>query len=89
MLEELAECIPGGERVDDRLNAKELAAAIRAFLDTLPEREQDIFLRRYFFTQKTEAIAARYGMKTANVLRILSRTRAKLKNYLTQEGYDV
>jgi RNA polymerase sigma-70 factor (ECF subfamily) len=89
VLEELAECIPGGERVDDRLNAKELAAAIRAFLDTLPEREQDIFLRRYFFTQKTEAIAARYGMKTANVLRILSRTRAKLKNYLTQEGYDV
>lgn len=89
VLEELAECIPGRERVDDRLNAKELAAAIRAFLDTLPEREQDIFLRRYFFAEESSAIAARYGMKAANILRILSRTRGKLRNYLTQEGYDV
>ena len=89
VLEELAYCIPGGERPDDRLNGKELAAAIRAFLDTLPEREQDIFLRRYFYVEESDAIAARYGMKRSNVLRILSRTRVKLKTYLTQEGYDL
>ena len=45
-LEELSGCIPGSEQIDDRLNAKELAAAIRSFLDTLPDRDQDIFLRR-------------------------------------------
>lgn len=89
VLEELAGCIPGGERVDDRLNAKELAKTIRLFLDTLPPREQDIFLRRYFFVEESGVIAARYGMKPANVLRILSRTRKKLKNYLTQEGYNL
>ena len=33
--------------------------------------------------------AQRYGMKPATVLRTLSRTRQKLKNYLTQEGYTV
>ena len=88
-LEELAGCIPGGERADDRLNARELASTIRRFLDTLPEREQDIFLRRYFFLEESAAIALRYGMKPANVLRILSRTRSKLKNYLTREGYDL
>lgn len=89
VLEELAGCIPGNERVDDRLNAKELEAAICRFLDTLPQREQDIFLRRYFFVEECGEIAARYNMKSANVLRILSRTRMKLKNYLTQEGYDI
>ena len=88
-LEELAGCIPGGEKADDRLNARELAATIRRFLNTLPERDQDIFLRRYFFLEESAVIAARYGMKSANVLRILSRTRLRLKDYLIREGYDL
>ena len=87
VLEELAGCIPGREQVDDQLNARELAGAIRVFLDTLPERDQDIFLQRYFFLDEPQAIAARYGLKRTNVNVILSRTRAKLKTYLTQEGY--
>ena len=88
-LEELSGCIPGSEQIDDRLNAKELAAAIRSFLDTLPDRDQDIFLRRYFFVEDTESIAVRYGIRGSNVNVILSRTRSKLKAYLTEEGYDL
>lgn len=89
VLEELEECIaaPGG--VEDRVNARELARAIRTFLDTLPAREQDIFLRRYFFVEESGVIAERYGMKPATVLRTLSRIRMKLKKHLTQEGYAV
>ncbi len=89
VLEELEGCIsaPGG--VEDRMNARELAQAIWVFLNTLPAREQDIFLRRYFFVEESEEIAKRYGMKPATVLRTLSRTRMKLKKYLTQEGYAV
>jgi len=87
VLEELADCIPGPEQIDDRLNGKELAGTIRTFLDTLPVRDQDIFLQRYFFVEDADTIAARCGMKRANVNLILSRTRAKLKTYLTQEGY--
>ena len=89
VLEELEGCLaaPGG--VEDAMNAKELARTIRAFLDTLPEREQDIFLRRYFFVEESETIAQRYGMKPATVLRTLSRTRMKLKRYLLKEGYAV
>ena len=89
VLEELEGCLaaPGG--VEDTMNAKELARTIRAFLDTLPEREQDIFLRRYFFMEESETIARRYGMKPATVLRTLSRTRMKLKRYLLKEGYAV
>ena len=89
VLEELSGCIPGSEQIDDRLNAKELAAAIRSFLDTLPDRDQDIFLRRYFFVEDTESIAVHYGIRRSNVNVILSRTRSKLKAYLTEEGYDL
>lgn len=89
VLEELAGCIPGKERVDDALNAKELVKTIRAFLGTLPDRQQDIFLQRYFYVETPEAIARRHKISRRNVNLILSRTRAKLKAYLTQEGYDL
>ena len=89
VLDELADCICAPTRVEEQYSAKELSRAIRSFLDTLPVREQNIFLRRYFFVEESEAIARRYGMKPATVLRTLSRTRAKLKKYLTREGYAV
>ncbi len=89
VLEELAGCIAAPGSIEDGLNAKELAKTIRCFLNTLPVREQDLFLRRYFFVEETEAIAERYGMKPATVQRTLSRTRMKLKSYLTKEGYAV
>lgn len=89
VLEELSSCIAAPGSVEDGMNAKELAKAIRSFLDTLPPREQDIFLRRYFFVEESGVIADRYGMKQAAVLRSLSRTRAKLKQYLTKEGYGI
>lgn len=88
-LEELSQCLAAPETVEDALEAKELARAIRRFLDTLPQREQDLFLRRYFFLEESAVIARRYGMKPATVLRSLSRTREKLRRYLQKEGYGL
>lgn len=89
VLEELAECIASPIGVEEEINGKELAKTIRSFLNTLPEKQQDIFLRRYFFVEESEVIARRYGMKPATVNRTLSRIREKLKKYLMQEGYAV
>lgn len=89
VLDELADCVPAPGGVEDSLIADELSGSIRAFLDTLPLREQNIFLRRYFFVEATEAIARRYGLKPGTVLRTLSRTRVKLRKYLSREGYVV
>ena len=89
VLEELESSIPASGGVEDRIRVQELTRAIRTFLDTLSPREQDIFLRRYFFVEESETIAKRYGMKPATVLRTLSRTREKLKKYLMREGYAI
>lgn len=89
VLDELAACIPSGETVEDHLKGKELERAVRAFLDTLSQRDQNIFLRRCFYVEETDAIAARYGMRPDAVRKVLTRTRAKLKAYLTEEGYGV
>ena len=85
VLEELTECVGTGDPADDVL-AKELEAHIRRFLASLPARERDLFLRRYFFTEPVKDIAARYGMSQNRVSAALSRTRKKLRTQLEQEG---
>lgn len=89
VLEELSECITDGRSIDDRLAFRELSSSIRRFLDTIPQRDQNIFLRRYFYVEETASIARNYGMKPATVQKNLVRTRAKLKDYLQREGYAV
>lgn len=72
-----------------RAEGKELAALIRQFLDALSQKERSMFLRRYFYAEQTEQIAARYQMKPETVRKSLLRTRKKLKDYLNREGYAI
>ena len=85
-LEELAQCIASSENVETALEARELGACIRRFVRNLPEREGNIFVRRYFYTDPLADIAKRYGLTENNVTVILSRTRKKLKDQLVKEG---
>lgn len=89
VLEELDECIPAPGGPEEKLDAQELVRLIRAFLDNLPQKERGMFLRRYFYAEQTERIAARYQMKPETVRKSLFRTRKKLKDYLNREGYAV
>lgn len=86
-LDELGDCVSSSQSIDDELNKAELTAAIQNLLQTLPERQRGIFIRRYFFVETTGQIADRYGIKESNVLMILARVRKKLKTHLIQEGY--
>ena len=87
VLDELAECIPSGADVEGELLAKELTKAVDRFLRQLPERECNIFLRRYFFTESGAEIADRYGIRENHVSVLLCRTRKKLRLFLEEEGY--
>lgn len=87
VLEELLECVSTENTVEDTVLAKELERSIRAFLRALPEREGDVFLRRYFFSESLKEIASAYGMTCNHVSVVLSRTRKELKRYLMKEGY--
>ena len=68
------------------MEAAELERMLNAFLRTLPERECNIFLRRYWYVEEYSEIARRYGMKLNTVKTSLFRTRAKLRDYLEREG---
>ena len=87
VLDELEECLADRTDVEAAYEGKELAQCIRHFVQMLPERDGNVFVRRYFFTEPIAAIADRYGLTENHVMVILSRTRKKLKLELMKEGY--
>ena len=88
-LDELSECVPAPGRVEHTLEERELAEAIDRFLRTLPERECSMILRRYWYVDSVQSIAARYAIKENTAKSILFRTREKLRRYLAGEGIIV
>ena len=86
-LEELPDLVSKGDEPQGEVERTELEETIRKFLSDCTKTQRDVFLRRYFFFESTEEIAARYAMRESNVLNLLSRTRKKLKEHLRKEGY--
>ncbi len=85
VLEELEECASSDNPLQ-AVEAAELEAVVNRFLHTLPERERNVFLRRYWFTEPMADIARRYGMREPTVRSSLFRSREKLRHYLEKEG---
>lgn len=88
-LEEAEEFLADTKSVSDEYEKREFSKLLNRFLHSLPERECDIFVRRYFNFDSTADIARRFALKEANVLVILSRTRKKLKKALEKGGYTL
>lgn len=85
-LDELSECIPSGSSVEAEVEAKELTEMINQFLHTLSEKDCNIFLRRYWYSEEYGEIAERYDMKLNSVKSSLFRSRGKLKDFLEARG---
>lgn len=84
VLEELEDCLTGDpERV---LEDAELTRYLDRFLRQLPQKDSCIFIRRYWYLDSLQEIAARYHMAVGTVKSSLHRSRKKLKHDLEQEG---
>ena len=88
VLDELEECIASNEDIEQEYEQKNLKEIINAFLRTLPTRERQIFLRRYFYAEPVKEIADTFGLNQNHVSVILKRTRKKLAEHLKKEGYS-
>lgn len=89
VLDELKECIPASDDIEQEILAEELSEKINQFLGVLKKRDREIFLRRYYYVESTWDIANRYAIKESHVLVILSRVRKKLEQFLKKEGYQL
>lgn len=85
-LEELGECVGGGAEIEDELERRELAEAVRRFLASLAETERSVFLSRYWYCESVKDIARRFGFTESKTAAMLHRTRQKLRAALEQEG---
>ena len=86
-LEELAGCIPSDFDVESRMELTELTQILNKFVQNLPQTEQQVFLRRYWYLESIADIAAAFGFTQSKVKSMLLRTRKKLHTHLQKEGY--
>lgn len=89
VLDELAECIPDNDSGEDIGESVALRDALNKFVWSLPNKTQNVFVRRYWYSSSVAEIAEEYGMKESTVTVLLLRTRKKLKEFLHKEGFDV
>lgn len=87
VLEELDQCVHCGISAEDHVIAEQLRMAVNEFVKALPQRDGNIFIRRYFFAEPVADIGRKYGLSSGNVAVILTRTRQKLRAHLEKEGY--
>lgn len=88
-LDELDGIVPARGSVEEAVAARELAALINAFLDTLRYEDRYLFMRRYWYADSLREIARTAGMSYGAAAVRLHRVREKLRNYLLKEGVSV
>ncbi len=85
-LDELENCFPSSDSVEGAFDAAQAARCINAFLATLSRENRVLFVRRYWHADSIDDLAALFQTSNHNISVRLSRIRAKLNNYLIQEG---
>ena len=86
VLDELAECIPDGESVEQAVEQRLLDDALCRFLDSLTAEQRTTFVLRYYYAMPIPEIAARKSVSESTVKVTLMRLRKKLRQYLELEG---
>ena len=89
LLGELDDCVPAPHGTEKALEDRETAALISAFLRGLSRENRVMFLRRYWYGQDLETIAAGLGCSQGKVKSALFRTRKALRAYLEKEGVSL
>lgn len=87
-LEDDALDVPGPDSAADEAERTEERRRVQEAVDSLPERDREIFLRHYYYAQTVQEISAATGVNEATVKTRLRRGRMKLKETLTKEGFS-
>ena len=85
-LDELADCVSGGNSPEETVALAELTQAIETYLCSLDSEARTVFIGRYFFLDSVREIAAYRHMSESKIKSLLFRTRKGLRGYLTREG---
>jgi RNA polymerase sigma-70 factor (ECF subfamily) len=88
-LEELGECVSGGNTTEAAFEEKELADVIAAYLRQCSAEARNAFICRYYYLDSIREVAVSCGMTESKCKSLLHRTRQGLREYLIKEGFPV
>ena len=86
MLSELNDCVPSPSNVEQTIEAMQLSEYISQWLDSLPEEDCALFVRRYWFGDEVQELAKKCGITAAKMAQRMLRLRKSLKAALEQKG---
>jgi RNA polymerase sigma-70 factor (ECF subfamily) len=86
-LQELEECISGGNTTEQALDLQLLSQAIEGYLRSISEEARNVFLCRYYYLDPVKKIAGYCHISESKVKILLYRTRQGLWEHLRKEGF--
>ena len=89
LLSELSDCLPDGDTLEDQVDSRALTAVITRWLDELPPRDRELFVRRYWFCDSLSDVAAQMEETPQALSQRAYQLRKSLKNRLEKEGYTI
>lgn len=86
LLSELEDCVPSRRDPQRELEAAELGQMIDRWLRSLPQEEERLFLRRYWYGESVKDLAAEARLAPSVLAQRLRRLRLRLRSHLEKEG---
>ena len=86
-LQELEECVSGGNTTEEALDCQLLAQEIEKYLRTIGEETRNVFIARYYYLDPVKQIAACCRISESKVKILLHRARQGLWEHLQKEGF--
>lgn len=86
-LQELEECISGGNTTEQALDVQLLSQAIETYLRSVSQEARNVFLCRYYYLDPVKKIAAYCRISESKAKILLYRTRQGLLEHLRKEGF--
>ncbi len=87
--DELDDFVSGASSIESKAERNELINAINKFLEKLPRKKQQLFIKRYWGCCSIDELAREFGMTESNVTVTLTRVRKKLKDHLCKRGFEI
>ena len=88
-LDDVGEALSYDMSPDEERTIAAVAEVLNAFLRGLNERDQLVFVCRYYYCDKVSEIASMLGSSERTVFRALNRMKDELKEKLLSEGIKV
>ena len=73
MLSELNDCVPSSSNVEQTIEVMQLSDYISEWLDSLPEEDCALFVRRYWFGDEVQELAKKCGITAAKMAQRMLR----------------